>query len=215
MFSVHSPLIMNSNTHAMRMINRLRMSWEILLFQLRGQGRFEDILERHHKNNGCPSAFNPALLAHCSQPAMASKVWAPCNSKRLKDVLLSPDNLGFYHTIWKDCLEDAKKECRAAHALDNLFSSKACDLSRPWPSATLINAFPSPQHHSRAHKLNPETLHSFPTQNARSWSRSITPDLIGFNPTTCTYLSLALVSCLSLPLIHYPYLSLVPSVWHS
>ena len=65
-------------------------------------------------------------------------------------------------------------------------------LSRPWPSATLINAFPSPQHHFWAHKLNPETLHSFLTQNAHSRSRSITPDPIGLNPIACTYLSLAL-----------------------
>ena len=73
--------------------------------------------------------------------------------------------------------------------------------------------------HSRAHKLNPENLtvipdseHPFPTQNTCSRPRSITPDPIGFNPIACTYLSLALVSCLSLPLIRYPYLSLVPSV---
>ena len=88
-------------------------------------------------------------------------------------------------------------------------------VSRPWLSATLINAFPSPQHHSRAHKLNPETLHSFLTQNTCTWSRSITPDPIRLNPITCTYLSLVLVPCLSLPLICYLYLSLVPSIWHS
>ena len=95
--------------------------------QVTGQG--EDVLERHHKNNGCPSAPNPALLAHPSQTAMASKVQAPRNLKKLKDALPSPNNLGFYHATWKDCLEDAKKECRAAHALDNLFPSKAHDLN--------------------------------------------------------------------------------------
>ena len=88
------------------------------------QGRPEDILEWHHMNNGHPSAPNPALLAHPSQPAMTSKVQAPRNLKKLKDVLLSPDNLDFYHATWKDCLEDAKKECQAAHALDNPFLQK-------------------------------------------------------------------------------------------
>lgn len=98
-------------------------------FQAAGEGRPEDVLERHHKNNGRPSAPNPALLAHPSQPATASKVRAPRNSKKLKDATPSPDNLGFYHATWKDCLEDAKKECRAAHALDNPFPSKARDLN--------------------------------------------------------------------------------------
>ena len=88
-------------------------------------------------------------------------------------------------------------------------------LSRPWPSATLINAFPSPQHYSWAHKLNPETLHSFLTQNTRSRSHLNTPDPIRINSIACTYLSLVLVPCLLLPLIRYLYLSLVPSVWHS
>jgi len=95
--------------------------------QVTGQG--EDILEWHHKNNGHPSAPDPALLAHPSQTTTASKVRAPHNSKKLKDALPSPDNLGFYHATWKDCLEDAKKECRAAHASDNLFPSKAHDLN--------------------------------------------------------------------------------------
>ena len=70
---------------------------------------------------------------------------------------------------------------------------------------------PSPTH-SRAHKLNPETLHSFPTQNTRSRSCSNTSDLIGLTPIACTYLLLVLVLCLSLPLIRYLYLSLIPSV---
>ena len=101
----------------------------LIICQTTGQGRPEDVLEQHHKNNGRPSAPDPALLAHPSQPATASKVRAPRNSKKLKDALPSPDNLSFYHATWKDCLEDAKKECRAAHALDNPFPSKARDLN--------------------------------------------------------------------------------------
>ena len=72
--------------------------------------------------------------------------------------------------------------------------------------------------HSRALSTIPEPTssipkpQSFPTQNTRSRSRLITPDPIRPNPIACTYLSLALVLCLPLPLIRYPYLSLVPSV---
>ena len=61
---------------------------------------------------------------------------------------------------------------------------------------------PSPTH-SQAHKLTPEILHSFLTPNTHSRSRLITPNLIGLNPIACTYLSLVLVPCLSLPHIRY------------
>ncbi|KIN99145.1 hypothetical protein M404DRAFT_155717, partial [Pisolithus tinctorius Marx 270] len=37
--------------------------------------------------------------------------------------------LRFYKAVWKDCLEDAKRECRAAHALSNPFPSKSHDLN--------------------------------------------------------------------------------------
>ena len=97
--------------------------------QVTGQGRRQDVLEQHHKNNGRPLAPDPAFLAHTSQTDAASKVRAPRNSKKLKDAAPSPENLGFYPATWKDCLEDAKKECRAAHALDNPFPTKARDLN--------------------------------------------------------------------------------------
>ena len=97
--------------------------------QATGQGRPEDVLEQHHKNNGCPSAPDPRSLAHPSQTETVSKTQAPCNSKKLKDALPSPNNLIFYPATWKDCLEDAKKECHAAHALDSPFHSKAHDLN--------------------------------------------------------------------------------------
>ena len=88
-------------------------------------------------------------------------------------------------------------------------------LSQPWPSATLINAFPSPQHHFRDLSTIPKPTSSIPKPYTRSQPCLITPNPIRLNPISCTYLLLALVPCLSLPLIHYLYLSLVPSVWHS
>ncbi|KAI6002335.1 hypothetical protein F5J12DRAFT_784054 [Pisolithus orientalis] len=33
------------------------------------------------------------------------------------------------HPVWKDCLKDAKQECRAAHALSNPFPSKSHDFN--------------------------------------------------------------------------------------
>ena len=101
----------------------------LISHQATGQGRPEDVLEQHHKNNGRPSAPDPRSLAHPSQTEMVSKTRAPRNSKKLKDALPSPDNLRFYPATWKDCLEDTKKECRAAHALDNPFPSKPRDLN--------------------------------------------------------------------------------------
>ena len=66
--------------------------------------------------------YCPALV---SSPGFAD--WH--NSKKLKDAAPSPENLRFYPATWKDCLEDAKKECQAAHMLDNPFPTKACDLN--------------------------------------------------------------------------------------
>lgn len=95
------------------------------------QGRAEDVLERHHQNNGHPSAPVPeqlTLLAQRSQTETVPKTRAPRNSKKAKDATPSAGSLAYYHPTWKDCLEDAKRECRASHALHNPFPSKARDL---------------------------------------------------------------------------------------
>lgn len=42
--------------------------------------------------------------------------------RRARDEVPPPNQLGHYTPIWKDCLEAAKVECRAVHA-----------LSDPWP----------------------------------------------------------------------------------
>ena len=42
--------------------------------------------------------------------------------------LPSPHQLGHYSPIWKDCLEAAKEECRASHALTNPWLKMQVDL---------------------------------------------------------------------------------------
>ena len=47
---------------------------------------------------------------------------APRRSRRTRDEPLPPNHLGHDGPVGKDCLEEAKVECRAVHALTN-----------PWP----------------------------------------------------------------------------------
>ena len=49
----------------------------------------------------------------------------PCHtrcSRQARDEPPPPNQIGHYGPVWKDCLEEAKAECRAVHALSN-----------PWP----------------------------------------------------------------------------------
>lgn len=92
-----------------------------------------DVLHHHHQVNGHPSTPDPQALASI-QPQLAgtqesAHTWAPWNSKKVKEVIPSSKNLGFYPSVWQGCLEDAKQECRVSHLLtSNLFPSKSRDL---------------------------------------------------------------------------------------
>ncbi|KIJ19516.1 hypothetical protein PAXINDRAFT_153419 [Paxillus involutus ATCC 200175] len=91
----------------------------------------DDVLECHHTNNGQPSAPDlEHLLAHNTYNQEVPRSRAARNSKKSKDEGPTPSQLRFYKATWKDCLKDAKRECRAAHALDNPFPSKTCGLDR-------------------------------------------------------------------------------------
>ena len=69
-------------------------------------------------------------LGYCSDPnPHFDSHRAPQNLRKSKDEGPSPENLGFYKAVWKDCLEDAKHECRMIHALNNPFPSKSRDLN--------------------------------------------------------------------------------------
>jgi hypothetical protein len=109
-------------------------------------GEVADVLQRHHQVNRHPSAPHPDRLAasgrngldedgsgprnpvdEVGQPASA-RSRAPRNSKKSKGQPASPDTLGYYPPIWKDFLEEAKRDCRVVHAINNPFPSKSRDL---------------------------------------------------------------------------------------
>ncbi|KAI5984982.1 hypothetical protein F5J12DRAFT_787453 [Pisolithus orientalis] len=94
-------------------------------------GAVIDILECHHHTNSCPSVPDHDLLTlvHDSVNEVSQRTRAPCNSKKAKDEGPLPSQLRFYKAVWKDCLKDAKQECRAAHPLSNLFPSKSHDFN--------------------------------------------------------------------------------------
>ncbi|KAI6144473.1 hypothetical protein BKA82DRAFT_170107 [Pisolithus tinctorius] len=94
-------------------------------------GTVINVLECHHCTNGYPSVPDCDLLTlvHDSVNKVSQHTRAPCNSKNAKDEGPLPPQLRFYKAVWKGCLEDAKQECRAAHALSNPFPSKSHDLN--------------------------------------------------------------------------------------
>ncbi|KAI6035320.1 hypothetical protein F5J12DRAFT_887118 [Pisolithus orientalis] len=93
-------------------------------------GAVVNVLECHHHTNGHPVPNHDLLtLAHDSVNEVSQCTRAPHNSKKAKDEGPLPSQLRFYKAVWKDCLEDAKQECRAAHALSNPFPLKSHDLN--------------------------------------------------------------------------------------
>jgi len=53
---------------------------------------------------------------------------APQNSLKQKGQPAKPYRLSYYGPMWRDCLEEAKLECRVTHLLDNPFPSKLNNL---------------------------------------------------------------------------------------
>lgn len=115
--------------------------------QIAAHGEVADVLERHHRINGHPSAPDPDRLAVSGRNALnepgsgprniasdeheqqvSARPRAPRNSKKSKDQPASPDTLGYYPAVWKDFLEEAKRDCRVVHAINNPFPSKSRDL---------------------------------------------------------------------------------------
>ena len=50
------------------------------------------------------------------------------NSKKSRDQPASPETLVYYSPIWKNFLEEAKRDCWVVHVIKNLFLSKSGDL---------------------------------------------------------------------------------------
>jgi len=96
-----------------------------------------DVLDCHQQRNGRPRPPNPAVLASLHDQSMdpdtndgnpLCECHAPRKSRRVRNQPALPNQIAHYPPMWKDCLEEAKIECRAVHALSN-----------PWPKIK-INA---------------------------------------------------------------------------
>ncbi|KIM51929.1 hypothetical protein SCLCIDRAFT_33064 [Scleroderma citrinum Foug A] len=97
-----------------------------------------DVLKHHQQKNGRPCAPDPAMLTalHNQSTAMAEKddnsdedpLRKCCTCHQDRDQPVPPTQIGHYGPVWKDCLEEAKIECRAVHALSN-----------PWPKFKMDN----------------------------------------------------------------------------
>ncbi|KAI5981557.1 hypothetical protein F5J12DRAFT_900761 [Pisolithus orientalis] len=98
------------------------------LEKLSSEGSSEEELEDDAALHPIPD-HDLLTLAHDSVNEVSQCARAPHNSKKAKDEGPLPSQLRFYKAVWKDCLEDAKQECRAAHALSNPFPSKSHDLN--------------------------------------------------------------------------------------
>ena len=59
---------------------------------------------------------------------MDEHIHAPRNSLKPKGQPAKPHQLSYYGPMWRDCLEEAKLECRVAHLLENPFPSKSKNL---------------------------------------------------------------------------------------
>ncbi|KAN0088660.1 hypothetical protein V8E55_005717 [Tylopilus felleus] len=69
-------------------------------------------------------AILPLQIPKLSLPSSLSLL-----AHKMKEVIPSSKNLGFYPSVWQGCLEDAKQECRVSHLLtSNPFPSKSRDL---------------------------------------------------------------------------------------
>ncbi|KAG0694393.1 hypothetical protein DFH29DRAFT_880743 [Suillus ampliporus] len=79
----------------------------------------DDVLKVHHERNGHPRLPDPALL----ELLCTAEIDAPNSKAKPK-----ASQLGWYSLRWKNCLEDAKGECRTQQALEKPFPSLVVDL---------------------------------------------------------------------------------------
>ena len=69
-----------------------------------------------------------------------SEAHAWCHSQRDCDQPVPPNQIGHYSPVWKDCLEEAKVECRAMHALSNPWPKLKMDANSLADSLTTVVA---------------------------------------------------------------------------
>ena len=63
-----------------------------------------------------------------------------CHSQRDREQPVPPNQIGHYSPVWKDCLEEAKVECRAMHALSNPWPKLKMDANSLTDSLTTVVA---------------------------------------------------------------------------
>ena len=107
-----------------------------------------DVLDHHQEKNGCPHVPHPATLTSLRdqfaaiQDNIHNNTGAParCHPQRNCDQPVLPNQIGHYGPVWKDCLEEAKVECRAVHALSNLWPKLKMDVNSLTDSLTTVVA---------------------------------------------------------------------------
>ena len=142
-----------------------------------------DVLAQHHKKNGHPRIPDPDTLdvIHMASEPQISKddsdsnkcAHAPQNSLKQKDQPTKPYQLSYYGPMWKDCLKEAKLECRVVHLLDNPFPSKVKNLHSSITEALVTVIVQCNKHRERCHTPNTfGTVNMEHTINSSlSWSK--------------------------------------------
>jgi len=120
--------------HEHEVIDLIQIFQHLTSFQS-PETQIDDVLERHQQKNGRPRAPHPAELTAVQNKSTTREEnnnaidddperqrRAPHHSQQDHNQPAPPNQIGHYGPVWKDCLEEAKMECRAVHALSN-----------PWP----------------------------------------------------------------------------------
>ena len=106
-----------------------------------------DVLEYHQQKNGYPCAPDPVELAALQNQSATfgeqdGAPWcescAPHHSRRDRNQPALPNQLGHYGFMWKDCLEEAKCECRTVHALSNPWPKLKIDVDSLTDSLSMV-----------------------------------------------------------------------------
>ena len=107
-----------------------------------------DVLDHHQEKNGRPHVPHPATLTSLRDQSAAvqdnihnnTEAPARCHPQRNRDQPVPPNQIGHYGPVWKDCLEEAKVECRAMHALSNPWPKLKMDVNSLTNSLTTVVA---------------------------------------------------------------------------
>ena len=77
-------------------------------------------------------------FAHDDVHSNTSEAPARRHSQQDCDQPVPPNQIGHYGPVWKNCLEEAKVECRAVHALSNPWPKLKMDVNSLMDSLTTV-----------------------------------------------------------------------------